>query len=196
MTGGDKPHLDVEATLSQLWEMAHRADRRRPEDSAFDQKKVDAYEKKVARAQRWGGWVWGLVGIVSAFFTAGVTYAVFMGANATDAEVEKALHDQMKAHNGGTHPATIDPKTHSRVGDHPDIREQLENANTELQQLHNQADRMEGTQKVLDKRSEYGYELGRWQAETMEAERQRKPRPKKPERLKQLESELMMNKYD
>lgn len=196
MTGGDRPHLDVEATLSQLWEMTQRLEARPTEDSGFDREKVDAYEERITRAQKWGGWVWGLVTIAVAIFTGGMGYAVFMGANATDAEVEKAVHDEITLHNGGTHPATIDPETHAPVGDHPDIRGDISGVQTTVDELKTQNDRMELTQRKQDKRGEYQFEFSRWQAEVTEAERKRKPRPKKPDRLRQLESDLMLGKYD
>lgn len=192
--------MDLEATLTTLLRLAQKHDqaekKTRAQISSSLLEDAERYEKAITRAQKWGGWIWGVISILAAIFAAGVSYAVFMGENATDDEVEKAVHEEMTDHNGGVHPETIDPSTHAPVGDHPDIREAVHGVEGKVSELNRQADRMEKTQRKLDKRSEFQFELGRWEAESMEAERKRRPRPPKPERLKKLESDLMMGKYD
>lgn len=157
---------------------------------------LDAYERKIARAQKWGGWIWGLLAVVGAIFSAGVAYSVFMGANATDDEVERFVHDELADHNGGTHPETIDPETHEPIGDHPDMRKAIEANTGAVQEVKQEVGKIEKTQRKLDKRSEYQFELGRWQAEVTEAERRGRKPPRKPNKLDKLESDLMLGNYE
>jgi hypothetical protein len=133
--------------------------------------------------------------IIGVIFSGGVAWSVFMGANATDDEVKAAVHDGMAGHNGGTHPGEIDPKTHRPVGDHPELRHAVESNTGAIEDVSKAVDDIKQGQTRLDKRSEYQFELGRWQSAVMEAERQRRKRPAKPERLKQLESDLMLGNY-
>ena len=157
---------------------------------------VEAYERKIERAQKWGGWIWGLVGLIGVIFSGGVAYAVFMGANATDDEVERFIHTEITDHNGGSHPETVDPDTHEPIGNHPDIREAVQANTGAVQEVKTEVRKIENTQKKLDKRSEYQFELGRWQTKVIEAERQRRKPPKKPKALDDLERELMLGDYE
>jgi hypothetical protein len=188
----DTNRLDQEAVLQYLWERQQRAEKQKPGDD-YD---LDRYHKKVARIQKWG-WVWGLFGFIGAVFSTGVAYAVFIGENATDSEVDHAIHKATKEHNGGIDPATPDPETNEPVGNHPDMRKAIETNTKAVEEMAQEVlPRIEGTQKKMDKRTEYQFEFSRWQAEVTEAERQRKRPPKKPQRLEQLETELMLGKYD
>lgn len=157
---------------------------------------AERYEKRLDRAVKWGGWVWGAMAFVGLIFSAGVAYAVFLGANATDAEVHEYLRQTVSDHNGGNHPDAIDPATQLPIGDHPDLRRAIEANSTTVQQVQQDVSKIEHTQNKLDKRSEYQFEFSRWQADVTEAERaQRKP-PRKPDRLQDLERALMLGEYE
>ena len=118
--------IDMEATLTALYKMARAQSTAPP----LNEEAIAQYEKSVARAARWGGWVWGVLAVVGVVFSGGVAYSVFMGANATDSEVDDAVHLEMTEHNGGLHPRSIDPSTHRLVGDHPGIRTAIEAVGT------------------------------------------------------------------
>jgi len=189
---GDTNRLDQEAVLQYLWEREKRAEKHRPEEDDD----LERFQKKVARIQKWG-WVWGVFGFIGAVFSLGVAYAVFIGENATDTEVRDAIDEATKAHNGGIDPDAIDPSTHEPLGSHPDMREAVETNTKALKEVAEEVlPRIEGTQQKMDKRTEYQFEFSRWQADVTERERQHKRPPKKPPRLEQLETELMLGKYD
>lgn len=194
-TSGDTGELDQEKVLSYLWDRAHREARERKHEIAAELSVVDQYEKRIVRAQRWGGWIWGAVAVVAVVFSAGVAWQVFLGATATDTEVEDAVHEAMVDHNGGIDPDTINGDG-ERIGHHPDLHYQIDAVETNVGAVKKAVEVVEQTQKKLDKRSEYQFELGVWQAQVMEAERKRKPPPKKPESLSKLERDLMLGNYD
>ena len=164
---------------------------------ALDDAAITQYEKKISRATKWGGWVWGLVSTAAFIFTAGVAYAVFMGANATDAEVEAADKAAIIEHNGGVDPEAVDPNTHKPVGEHPDMQKAIQSNTGAIKAIQEDIlPPIVETQKKLDKRSEYQYELTKWESKKSEARRKRKPAPQKGDRLDQLESELLRGDYN
>ena len=198
---GESRHMDVEETLRV---MALNIQQMRTATMApgevmapvFDEKAVAEYEKKIERAGRWGGWIWGLVSVLALIFTAGMSYAIFMGENATDSEVEAAGKAVIIDHNGGIDPEAVDAETHKPVGHHPDMRKAIESNSESLKTIEEDVlPPIVNTQKKLDKRSEYQYELTRWQNEIAEAKRQKKKPPQKPKRVRDLESDLTLGKY-
>lgn len=202
---GGGEHLDVDETLRQLHAGLVAITKQitlTPEqveqlrDSSANLTSADAFEKKVARAQRWGGWIWAIVSIAGVLFSTGVAWSVFMGANATDDEVAAAISKEAIRHNGGTHPATIDEKTARPVGDHPDMRAAITENTRAVSEVKGSVQKIEQSQKKLDKRSEYQFELGRWQSEIEEAKRRHARPPAKPKALKDLEKSLMLGDYE
>lgn len=162
----------------------------------LDEASISSYEKKIDRARKWGGWIWGVISIVAFVFTLGVAYAVFMGANATDSEVEAADKAMIIDHNGGIDPNEIDAKTHKPVGHHPDMREDIKaNTRAVIKIEEDILPPMLATQRKLDKRSEYQYELTKWESRVNEARRKKRQPPDKPPRLEELETELALGKY-
>jgi len=162
----------------------------------FDEAAISQYEKKVSRASKWGGWIWGVVSITGIIFTAGVTYSVFMGENATDSEVEKADKAAIVKHNGGVDPDAIDSDTHKPVGEHPDMKRAIHSNSKSIKTIEMDVlPPIVKSQKKLEKRSEYQFELGRWQSDVMEADRANRKAPGKPQKVKNLESDLALGKY-
>lgn len=198
---GAERHISIEETVRL---MAVNLDQMRAVTMAtvamqvpvFDDAAISQYEKKIDRASKWGGWVWGAISIVALVFTTGMGYSVFMGANATDSEVEAADRASIVRHNGGVDPDAIDSETHRPVGEHPDMKEAIEsNAKAVREVVEEILPPMVETQKKLDKRSEYQFELGRWQSDVMEADRANRKAPGKPNKVKDLESDLALGKY-
>jgi hypothetical protein len=194
--------MDVEETIRM---MALNLDRIRSATMApvaavpglFDDAAITQYEKKISRATKWGGWVWGAVSIVALIFTLGMGYAVFMGANATDAEVAAADKAAIIQHNGGVDPEAIDAKTHRPVGEHPDMQGAIQSNTDAIRTIQEDVlPPIVETQKKLDKRSEYQYELTKWESKKSEARRKRKPAPGKGPRLEALESQLLRGDYN
>jgi len=200
---GESRHMDVEETLRLMAESLDRVRRatmapvRTPAGAALDDAAIIQYEKKIAGVTRWGGWVWGLVSVVALVFTAGIAYAVFMGANATDSEMVAADKASIIKHNGGVDPETIDAGTHKPVGEHPDMQGAIQSNTDAIKTIQEDVlPPLIETQKKLDKRSEYQYELTKWESKKSEARRKRKPTPGKSPRLEELESELLRGNYN
>lgn len=188
-------HVNLEKSVVEI-QKALEAIKKSANRSAFDEAEISQYEKRVQRTAKWGGWIWGLVSVVAIIFSAGVAYAVFMGENATDSEVKTMGEKIIIEHNGGVDPKTVDSKTHLPVGNHPDIREAIKlNANSIKTIEEKILPPIVDTQKKLDKRSEYQYELTKWESRVNEAQRKRKKAPEKPPRLEKLESDLALGKY-
>lgn len=167
--------INVEAALSYLIDKERSRSKDRDEmetireSSKANLKGVEAYELKIERAQKWGGWIWGLLAIVALIFSSGVGYAVFVGKLSTDDEVEKKMDDRLRPH--------------EQLPVH-EIGPKVEKIETTIESI-------EHTQDKLDRRSVYLFELGMWQAASLEAERKREKPPAKPDRLTKLETELM-----
>lgn len=181
-------HVDRDAVLTYVWEEMQRISHRSKEAEA-----TGTFERKLVRGQTFGTAAAWVLSLFAAVFSAGIAWSVFMGANATDAEVVGAIVE----HNGGLDPRALDDETRQPYGHHPDLRRALKaNADAIYQIRHVVMPELEVTQKRLDKRSEYQFELGRWQAAVFEAERRRQRPPAKPERLDELERELMLGNYE
>ncbi len=201
---GEARHMDVEETIRmmalnidrmrRLTVAGGRADVQAP---LFNEAAVLQYEKKISRVNTWGGGVWGAVAIVALIFTSGIAYAVFMGANATDAEVAAADKAAIIEHNGGVDPEAIDAKTHRPVGEHPDMQGAIQSNTDAIRTIQEEVlPPIVETQKKLDKRSEYQYELTKHESKKAEARRKRKPAPGKGPRLEALESQLLRGDYN
>ena len=147
------------------------------EEAAESQRKeVNVYEEGLSWWQKFGTWLWRGVMALVTVFSGGVAYAVWMGENATDTEVEKAIEETVTQQ--------ILPAHEEAAEFHTKIDGRVEKIEIDMKSL-------DMTQRILDKRSEYQFELGRWQAKVLEAERKRKKPPKKPDRIDELERELM-----
>jgi len=196
---GEHRHMDVEETIKM---MAFNLDqvRRRVSPSAqasIDDAVLEKYEVRVQRASRWGGWVWGAFSVVALIFSAGIGWAVFMGENATDTEMIMADKAAIIQHNGDVDPQAIDDTTHKAVGEHPDMKKAIQLNTETLVKIETEIlPPIILTQKKLDKRSEYQYELTKWESRVAEARRRKREAPPKPPRLDTLEGELLRGDYD
>lgn len=152
---------------------------------------ADQYEKVVSGWRKWLRQVGPLGGLIGTIFSAGVAWAVFAGANATDAEVDVAVDGALKAHNGGMEETAIDPADGEPYGPHPELHEAVqENAKAINALTENQAKDAEQDTR-MNKRVRYLYELGRWESQSLDRQRRGlKPKPR-PDRLDALESELI-----
>lgn len=197
---GSDRRIDVEQTLrlmaKSLDEMK-RSSFDRANNQALDDAAITQYEKKIGRISKWGGWIWGVVSMVAIIFTGGMAYAVFMGVNATDSEVEASGRAMIIEHNGGIDPMLVDGVTHKPVGHHPDMQKAIQsNADLIKTMEEDILPPIIDTQKKLDKRSEYQYELTKWERKKSDARRKRRPEPDMPSRLEKLEGELLRGDYD
>lgn len=158
--------------------------------SELSEAQISSFERRVSFLQKWG-WVLGAIGVI---FSAGIAYAVFMGANATDDEVQEEVQRAVFKHNDYVDADAVDPTTHRRIGHHPDLREAIR-TNTEAITALTEAQRvLADTQHKLDKRSRYQYEYTKWEVQKAECRRARnctRRDLKKPELLEQLEAELI-----
>jgi len=178
---GDR--LDVEGTLRKLYKGLNDVKSLAAESGMGD------IEQKLGRLQK-------VVVLVAAVFGAGTGYAVFIDETATDIEVIEALEQNAKDHNGGIDPEATDPTTHEPVGHHPELREAVE-ANAEaIKKLQEEVlPGLVDTQKKMDKRFEYQFEFSKWQALVTEAERKRQKPPAKPQKLEDIERDLLLGRY-
>jgi len=190
---GPTPHLDVEQTLVEMHrslQMLQRHAKHQPPQSGIygSQEVVSEIEGRIRKTQNLrylGAWV---IGLISVIFSAGVAYQMFMGANATDDEVDSAVHDATIEHNG------IDPDDRDehgrRYGAHPQMKRDIKRNADAVEAIKSDLGTMEVMQRKLDKRSEYQYWYSRWREDVEEAKTKRRRLPEKPDRLKELEHEL------
>lgn len=136
-----------------------------------------------------------IVSAISIIFSVGVAWAVFMGENATDSEVDSAVQKSVIDHNGGVDPKATDFMTHEPVGHHPDLRRDLEAATKKSTQNETDIEEIKETTCKLDVRSRYQFEFSRWQFKVFEAERKRRRRPGKHPELESLETKLQRGDY-
>lgn len=175
---GDR--LDIEGTLHKLYAGLNEVKKLASDVG------LDGIEKKLGRLQKIGG-------LIALVFSAGVGYAIFIDETATDIEVNEAIDRYSIEHNGGVNPDMVDPETHELVGHHPELREAVEENTKSLEQISNEVlPRIESTQRKMDKRTEYQFTFTRWQADVLEAQRQKRKPPAKPQRLEDIERELML----
>lgn len=182
--------LDIPATLSELLRSHDELKQlvlERPHNGGDDDG-ADALEKKVSRAQSVGTVISWVAAAVALLFSAGVAWAVFLGANATDAEVEAATDQAIIDHNGGIDPAGINPTTGRPYGNHSDMRDAIDSNAKAVREIRSDV-------RKLDKRSEYQFELGRWQSKVTEAERKKHTPPPKPQALEDLERDIMLGQF-
>ena len=116
---GDPPHMDIEATLTQLTKFA--ADLRRAQKS-MDRKMtgiteltpeqiqalqegggaaklsatIDAYEKRLSPMRKAWAFIGGLFAVAMLIFGVGVSYQQFMGGNATKNDIEEHVADDLE----------------------------------------------------------------------------------------------------
>lgn len=193
-----EPPADITTTLQEI--LQSHAELKRlvlaPRAPSGGDDPADVLEKKLSRAQGVGTiltWVASAVGLL---FSAGVAWAVFLGANATDAEVDDAVHDAFIEHNAGIDPESINPTTGRPHGHHPDLRQAVESNSEAIKRIDEKVlPEIIDSQQKLDKRSRYQFELGRWQSEVTEAERKNEPPPRKPKELKDIEREIMLGNF-
>lgn len=151
---------------------------------------VSSFEKRIGFFQKWG-WV---LAAVSTVFSAGVAYAVFMGANATDDEVDTEVHQAIVKHNGFVDPSSIDAQTHRPIGEHPDLREAIKQNTSVTVELSKATSELARTQGKLDTRSRYQYEYTKWEVKKAECRQARNCTRRdleKPSELEKLEAELI-----
>ena len=184
-------HLETTAESTQdviETAAAHGIEVERREDEA----ETSRLEKQLSFLQKWG-WVLAAVGFV---FTAGVTWAVWGGANATDDEVDAEVHRAIVKHNGYVDPDSVDPVTHRPLGEHPDLRAAIQENTKATSKLSDVTTELAKTQEQLDLRSKYQYEYTKWEVRKSECSRKRNCTRKdldKPKSLEDLESELINN---
>lgn len=154
---------------------------------------VSSLMKKLERRQKWSGPLVWLVSGLAFVFSGGVTWAVFLGANATDDEVVTAVSRAQIEHNGGIDPDSVDPTTHKPVGHHPDMRDAIEENGKAIGENMTAIGAQGQLIRKLDKRSEYQFELTLWEQEKASAKKERR-KPIKSPRLGDLERELILQK--
>jgi hypothetical protein len=165
------------------------------EDTPFESL-IDEVERRLRRTRSWGSTVMWVTSVLAAVFSGGMAWAVFVGENTTDAEMHHEIRQAFTRHNGGVDPEKLDDVTNAPVGHHPDMRKAIRQQEEGLRELRNTVlPRIEESQRKLEKRSEYQFELGRWQADTIERQRKRQPPPPKPGSLDRLERDLMLGDY-
>lgn len=149
--------------------------------------------KKLERRQKWSGPLVWLASGLAFVFSAGVAWAVFLGANATDDEVVTSVSAALVKHNGGIDPDSVDPSTHRPVGHHPDMRHAIEDNGKAIGKNSTSIGDQGRLIRKLDKRSEYQFELTLWAQEKALAKKERR-KPIKSQRLGDLERELILQK--
>lgn len=155
-----------------------------------DEASLSSFEKRLTFLQKWG-WVIGLIGVI---FSAGIGYAMFLGVNATDDEVEQKIDGAFLKHNDYIDPSAIDPTTHRPVGHHPDLREAIHTNTKAIETMAETQKTLSETQGKLDKRSRYQYEFTKWEVKKAECRRKRsctRRDMEKPPKLEELEAELI-----
>lgn len=190
--------IDQSAVLHYVWEKLHWAEKieqeraRRGDDVVEEE--TTAFERGVRRWHAMGTYVVAAFTVAGALVSGGIAYQMWIGANATDAEVTKAIGEEIRRHNGGRLWSDIDPTTGQPFGDHPDMRAAIRANEVAVGKMTRALDETASTQRRLDLRSEYLFEHARWQVEVTEAERRGRSAPRKPERLEELERALMLGR--
>jgi len=198
---GNPPHLDIEATLREMHlsmqMLQMEVEKKSPSGSASleDEEFITSVAKSVSRKNVVGKTLMWAAGIVGTIFSAGMAYTVFLGANATDDEVAEAVHHAIVEHNSGRDPSALNGDGEP-IGNHPRMRKTIDKLQEDTAQVKVDVGVIKTAQKKSDKRGEYQYEFSRWQGEILECERTRRCKPpKKPDRLKALESEIHLGKF-
>lgn len=202
---GNPPHLDIEQTIREMhitiqelqsqfekgpWDAAASDSMEENEEFVTSIAKAVSRKNIISKTLMW------IVGIVGAVFSAGMAYAVFIGENATDTEVNQKVHTSMTDHNDGLDPIALDHDGNP-FGHHPKMKKAIERLQTDTSQVKLDVSDIKRAQRKSDKRGEYQFEFSRWQAEVMECNRTRQCRPpQKPAYLKKLESDIHLGKFD
>ena len=170
---GDGPHLTLQDLHDDLVDLRSRL------PAAHESSELEALSRKLKRSQRVAVPLMWVVGIAGTIFSAGMAWAVFVGENATETEVQAELAE----HNGA--PVSEGP--------HPELTKALEEHDEEIGVLKEQTKALGDTQDKLDKRSLYQFEFSRWQADVNECAGDKRclRRNGKPQNVKDLESDLM-----
>lgn len=201
---GDPPHLDIEATLREmhLTMQTLRKVQTQPTLSAADEasSEHDAFittvAKKVSKKNMWGKILMWTAITIGSVFSAGMTYQLAVGANATDDEVISTVHHALVEHNGGKDPATENGNG-IPIGHHPEMRDSIKKLQEDTSQVKLDVGVIKTAQKKSQKRGEYQYEFSRWQGKVMECKRTRRCKPpQKPKKLDDLEAEIHLGNFD
>jgi hypothetical protein len=189
---GENPLEYVAERLADL----DRITKRIKEDSdrasaASTSAEADVYENGVSGWKRWSGPIGWVAGLLVTVFSAGVAWSVFAGATATDSEVHEKVESALRHHNGGVLEFEIDPADGVPYGAHPELRDALQENAKAIKTLteHQARDAVEDGR--MKKRLKYLYELGRWEAQSLDRERKGLKPSGRPEALDALESELI-----
>ena len=105
-------------TLSSLGQIPKST----PEESPSEVSAIKAKLKRGLTVGSVAAWVGTAVGVL---FSAGVAWTMFMGANATDREVQDATQASIIEHNDGVDPKSPDPVSGKPRGNHPDMRKSI-----------------------------------------------------------------------
>lgn len=151
--------------------------------------------KKWDRFQKIGAGVKIAMALTVLIFGAGVSYAIWVTAFATDADVHSAVDAAITEHNGGYDPNALNGDGQP-VGDHPDMRKAIKQNSETIRAVTEAVGDIQDELPKIDMRGEYQFEFSRWQAAVTECERKRcKYPPPKPERLTELERKLLFGNY-
>lgn len=181
--------MDVDRTLKYVVrelteERRHRA------DSDSTQTSMREVAKNVTDYK----WLWGgasIVSIIGSLFMAGITLQLWLGANATDAEVDQKVEAALIEHNRGVDPGATDPRTHAPVGDHPDLHKQSAKQDEAIRKLTVQTETLTSTQQKLRCLTEFQLAFTQWQSDVIEKVRRRRRPPGKPPELQRMENDLL-----
>jgi hypothetical protein len=185
---------DVHQTLRRINTRLEHLEEMAEVHEAMDDESLEGstarLEKQLSFLQRWG-WVFGLAGVL---FSAGMGYMMFLGANATDAEVQSVTRKAIIEHNGYVDPRERDPATGIPRGHHPDMRQAIKTNAKATEKLTETQTQQGKSLDKLDKRSRYQFEYTKWEVKKAECKRQRnctRRDLRKPKALEDLETELI-----
>ncbi len=198
---GNPPHLNLEQTLREM-HVNIQALQVQVSKGPWDSTSSDSLEengefvasvaKAVSRKITLGKVLMWFVGLIGTVFSLGMAYALFIGENATDTEVENSVI----IHNDGVDPDGVD-ENGERYGSHPKMKRATHQLQEDMGQVKVDIGEIKRAQKKSDKRGEYQFEFSRWQAKVMECERTRECKPpSKPAHLERLESDIHLGKFD
>lgn len=191
---GENPHLDVEETLRLLYKHVAHIRRRQhsppPAESSASLIDLEELEKKLSRGSKLGGLITGLISAIVSIFIAGMAVAALKDTLATDNDIREAIVDHNEVD-----PTTRDPQTWEQVGTHPVFKKRLDEARSQINAHANDIAVMKATQLKMELRNEYQFEFARWQARINECARTKSCKaPEKPDRLEQIERDLLLGK--
>jgi len=186
---GEPPHLDIEETLRQLYRVVHEIKTTQsgehpplPEaKKSYDIGPQTALEAQLIRRQKILQVIGWFLGIGVGVFSAGVAYQTFIGANAMDDEVDRAIDQHNTKH----------------IPDaHPQISEELNAHKEKIEQIETITKSIEKKQDKIEKLTEYNYEAQKWQVDRLQCSIERCGKKKeKPAKLEKLEEDLRYGRY-